>query len=292
MLRQISRNSYYFDSKICIGVYIKDNKAILIDSGMDDDYARKVHNALKDHGDEIAAIINTHAHGDHYGGNRLLKERTGCKVYAPEFESVIMENPILEPIYLYGADPIEELKGKFFMGKASKPDFILKEGGDIEGLRIICVKGHSFNNIAVLTPDRVLYAGDAFFTSDVLDKYKIPYVYDVQNSLDSLDLIKALAYDHAVLAHGGLISKEDADLAIDKNISRIHEACEDIMQAITEPKSIEEVLTYLTKKHSLHETVPQHFLNLSIVKSYLSFLRKNKKADCRIDDARLVWQRQ
>jgi glyoxylase-like metal-dependent hydrolase (beta-lactamase superfamily II) len=121
MLRNIKGSSFYFESKINIGIYIKDGKATLVDSGIDDDYARKVCNALKEKDIEIIRIINTHSHGDHYGGNGLIKQRTGCRIYAPEIEAILIENPLFEPLYLFGADPIEELKDKFFM---NKPSFI------------------------------------------------------------------------------------------------------------------------------------------------------------------------
>lgn len=35
-------------------------------------------------GKRLAAILNTHHHGDHTGGNRVLHEKTGCAVIGPE----------------------------------------------------------------------------------------------------------------------------------------------------------------------------------------------------------------
>ncbi|MFH2020927.1 MAG: MBL fold metallo-hydrolase [archaeon] len=289
MLKQIKGSSYYFDARVCIGIYIKDGKAILVDTGMDDDYARKVCNSLQEKEIQITKIITTHAHGDHYGGNSLIKSRTGCRIYAPRMESVIMENPILEPIYLYGADPIDELKDKFFMGKPSIPDEIL--GKEVDDLKIIEVPGHSMNTIAVLSPDSVLFANDSFFSEEVLSKYKVPYLFDVQKSIESLNLLFETKHEFYLVAHGGLLSKEQAKVAISKNIELINQVADEILDFLKEKNSIEGVLTYLAKKHDMYMAVGQYFLNLSIVKAYLSYLKKQNKISCFIEDKQLYWKK-
>jgi hypothetical protein len=37
-------------------------------------------------------------------------------------------------------------------------------------------------------------------------------------------------------------------------------------------------------------TVPQYFLNISIIKSYLSYLKKTSKISCVIEDKELYWK--
>ena len=56
---------------------------------------------------ELAAVIVTHAHADHFGGAGEVKKRTGAPVLAPAFEAAVVENPVLEPVYLFtGAQPL------------------------------------------------------------------------------------------------------------------------------------------------------------------------------------------
>jgi glyoxylase-like metal-dependent hydrolase (beta-lactamase superfamily II) len=290
MLKHIKGNSYYFEGRINIGVYIKDGKATLVDSGIDDDYARKVVNALNEKNIVISAIINTHSHGDHYGGNNLIKERTGCRIYAPEKEAILIENPIFEPLYLFGADPIDELKDKFFMNKPSRPDEIIT--GDKNGdLKIICVPGHSINMIAVATPDNIVYACDAFFPESVLAKYKIPYLFNVKDTLSSLENLKVSDYDFFLATHGGLIAKDVAKKDIQANINKIKEVVLEIEKILEEKKTIDEVHKYISVKYDLYVTVTQYFLNLSIIKAYLSYLKKENRIVCFIEGKELYWEK-
>jgi glyoxylase-like metal-dependent hydrolase (beta-lactamase superfamily II) len=291
MLKHIRGNSYYFDARQAIGVYIKDNRAILIDTGIDNDYSRKVYNALKEKNTPIVKIINTHSHGDHFGGNNLIKERTNCLIYAPETEATIMENPLLEPIYLFGGEPIKELKDKFFMAEASKPDTLIKDEKEIDGLKIINVPGHSFNMINVATPDNVLYASDSFFSEEVLTKYKIPYLFNVEKTLNSLRMLYSSDYDFFVLAHGGLLSKEQAKKAISKNIEKLEDVAVVITDFLNEKNTTEGVLNYISEKYDLYVQIGQYFLNMSIVKAFLSYLREKGKINCFIEEKQLYWKK-
>ena len=69
---------------------LNDNYVYLIrdpDSGavgvVDPAVAQPVLDALKETGWRLTHILNTHHHGDHTGGNRDLKEATGCTIVAP-----------------------------------------------------------------------------------------------------------------------------------------------------------------------------------------------------------------
>lgn len=54
------RNSFYCDGIFSIGVYIKEGKAVLIDSGISKDVAKEVDKALTQANAQLSAIINTH----------------------------------------------------------------------------------------------------------------------------------------------------------------------------------------------------------------------------------------
>ncbi len=53
------------------------SKAALVDPSPDPEPCFAM---LKQHGFSLEMVINTHSHGDHTGGNRFLKEKTGCAV--------------------------------------------------------------------------------------------------------------------------------------------------------------------------------------------------------------------
>ena len=115
-LKKLSNNVYYIPSSSNIGV-IKNNGglAILIDTGLDDEIAKKVLKLLARENMSVTSIINTHSHADHYGGNKEVKKGHHVEVYAPKVEDAIIKYPQLEPLYFFsGAQPLNKLKNKFF----------------------------------------------------------------------------------------------------------------------------------------------------------------------------------
>ncbi len=86
---------------------VQDGRALLVDTGLDRDAARRILKHVASLNVELAAVIVTHAHADHFGGAGEVKKRTGAPVLAPAFEAAVVENPVLEPVYLFaGAQPL------------------------------------------------------------------------------------------------------------------------------------------------------------------------------------------
>lgn len=109
-LIQVTDISYYIQSPVKIGlVKNAQNEVFLIDSGNDKDAGKKVKKVLDANGWTLKAIYNTHSHADHIGGNQYLQKQTDCKIYAPGIERDFTEHPILEPSFLYGANPPKDL---------------------------------------------------------------------------------------------------------------------------------------------------------------------------------------
>jgi len=128
-LKKITELVYYIPNPANIGV-VKDGEksVILIDTGLDDDTGKKVLRLLEENGLFPKAIVNTHSHADHCGGNRYIKERTGATIYASEIESAIIQYPLLEPLYLFsGASPLRDLRNKFLMAQSSSVDHVIKK---------------------------------------------------------------------------------------------------------------------------------------------------------------------
>ena len=93
-------------------MYIHNGVAVLIDSGIDKDNAKDIDKALTAAGYTIGAIINTHHHPDHCGGNAYFQAKyPECRVYASKFESLFIETPYLQPLcFCGGAAPFNVLK--------------------------------------------------------------------------------------------------------------------------------------------------------------------------------------
>ena len=66
---EVSEHTGYIPGAVNIGVLRNGNEVILIDTGLDKDSGRKTRRLLEEHGLQLKAIINTHSHADHFGGN-------------------------------------------------------------------------------------------------------------------------------------------------------------------------------------------------------------------------------
>src|SRR5680860_1435801 len=122
--------------------------AVLVDSGQDADAGRRIRRALEHLELRPTAILNTHSHADHFGGNAfLLRQFPDLEVHAPEIEAEIIRAPYLEPVYLFhGASPLAELRSKWLLGPASPVHHEVAAGEVMIGgvsFRLLDVRGHA-----------------------------------------------------------------------------------------------------------------------------------------------------
>jgi len=290
---KLKGNTYYIDSAVNIGLISDDNgRTVIIDTGLDDDMGRRILNLMKEQNLTPTAIINTHSHADHCGGNNFIVKRTGIPVYASYFEKQLIECPLIEPFYLFSASPLKDMKNKFLMAKESRVDHIIEEGEvEIQGipLKIISLSGHSPGMIGVVSNDGVLFAGDAFFSPYILEKHGLAYYTDIKNTLKCLEYLKNLKYDYFVPSHGDVL--EDPIPVIEVNIKRINEITEDILGLCSQPKSREEITAYMIDRYKIKLTIGQYYLTSSTISAYLSYLTDEGMMTVEISENNLKWKR-
>ena len=100
-LIRLTHDAYHLRAGSNAGLLVSGAWALVVDSGLDRDAARRILKHVAALQVELAAIVITHAHADHFGGAGELKRRTGATVWAPAFEAAVIENPALEPVYLF-----------------------------------------------------------------------------------------------------------------------------------------------------------------------------------------------
>ena len=276
-LIMVKGDTYYIDGAVNIGVIrdpVQRDKCILIDTGMDDDSGKKILKLLNESGMTPSAIINTHSHADHCGGNSIIRSRTGAAIYAPVFDCGIIEYPELEPFYLFSAAPLKELDTKFLKAKPSKVDHVIGFGelniGNI-GLQILSLKGHTPHMIGVASSDGVLFAGDAFFSTEIIEKYGLPYFSDIKETLKTLEYFENLEYHYYIPCHGRLL--ENPRQTVAANIKVINDTVQLILDSCSASYLDREAIAAgIIEKYGIRLTVPQYYLTISTVSAFLSYM--------------------
>jgi len=279
-LQHIKGNTYYLEGTVNLGAIRNEGnpaKSIVVDTGIDDDAGRRLLKLMQEEGMEPGYIINTHSHADHCGGNSIVRSRTSAVVYAPPFDKGIIEYPELEPFYLYSASPLAELDTKFLKAKPSEVGYVLQEGRlTLEGVQldILALHGHTPAMIGVATEDNVLFAGDAFFSVEILEKHGLPYFTDIGKTLGTLEYLKTLNYEYYLPCHGGLL--QDPIPTLEANIRHIKGTIEYIAELCKKPLDREEIAASMVERYGIKLTIPQYYLTISTVSAFLSYMTKEK----------------
>lgn len=287
-LKQVTDNVYYIESPAKIGlVKINDQDVVLIDTGNDKDAGRKVRKILDEKKWNLKAIYNTHSHADHVGGNNYLQNQTHCHIYIPEVEADFTRHPILEPSFVYGGYPSKELRHKFIMAKESNAEELTPKNLP-KGWSTIPIPGHYFNMVAYRTVDNIIFLADCLIGKEILDKYKITFVYDVKSYLSTLEMIKTLKADLFIPSHAEP-TKDITELA-QINIDQTLKIANDILTICNEPNTFESIQKKLFDMYQLKLTIDQSLPCGCTIRSYLSWLVDEKKLDRYVDDNLILYR--
>ena len=287
-LNHIIGNSYYIQSPSKMGlVKLNDTDVCLIDSGNDKDAGRKVRQLLDANGWHLTAIYNTHSNADHIGGNRYLQGQTKCKIYAQGIECDITRHPVLEPAFLYGGFPPKDLRHKFLMAQESDAKE-LTPGVLPEGFALLQLPGHFFHMVGFRSPDDVVYLADCLSSRETLDKYQIPFIYDVAAYLTTLETVKTMQARMFVPAHAA--AAEDVSQLAQYNIDKVQQVADCILTLCAQPLCSEVLLQKLFTAYGLDMTFQQYALVGSTVRSFLSWLKGEGHLTAEFADNMLLWR--
>ncbi len=220
-IEHIDGNTYYVPGPTSIGIYLEDDYATIIDTGIDENNIRKVFNNLMERGIKIKRVLNTHSHADHTGGNYFLEKKGVTEFYASNNEAIFIKNPMLIPSFFYGSLPPQ-----FLMTKMIMPEKIVSEiKTDFPKIMdTMELPGHSWGMVGFITPDCVFFIADALYSEEIVEKHPLLFHLDTEEFLKSMERVEEKKCEHYVLSHGGIV----------ENLSKIK---------LKNAKSIENIIT-------------------------------------------------
>ena len=184
--------------------------------------------------EEISEILLTHAHPDHIGAARAIKEATGCGIAAHPVEVPWIEDPSLQE----RERPVPGFRN--LVGGGVKVDRILADGDSlaIEGagtLWVFHTPGHSGGSVSFLMPDGMaLFCGDA-----VPVPGEIPIYEDPVASVTSLNRLKNIGNLRLLLSSWDRPRKNGGiDRAIDGGIGCIERIGREVAGIMREDRTL------------------------------------------------------
>lgn len=279
-----------------MGLVVQDGKGLLIDAGLDKDAARRALRAADELEVALEAVFLTHAHADHFGGAYFLQRRLEVPLYAPALEAAMMENPVIEPLYLFnGAAPIEELRHKFTLARPCRIDHVVEPGpldiGPFQ-VEVVSLPGHAPNQVGVAVGE-VLFCADAVFPAETLQKHKVTFCADLDEALATLERLPGLPYARFAPGHGPAYGAGDEIVqACTANQERLEEVREQVYATLEEPRETSALVQRVADHFEIHlATATAYLLTQTTILAALSSLERAGKATAVLEDNRLLWQR-
>jgi glyoxylase-like metal-dependent hydrolase (beta-lactamase superfamily II) len=275
------------------GLIAQDGRAVLVDSGLDKDTAKKILRIVETLRLRLVAVVVTHAHADHFGGAATVRARSLAPVYAPALEAAIVANPLLEPLYLFsGASPAAEWRHKFVLADACPVDGLLAPGDATLGgvpLKVIAAPGHAPNQV-MIAGGGVCFVADACFAPEILRKHGIPFYVDVDQAADTLNALPTLDGKFAcfVPGHGEAVPETGPWAA--ENAARLAEIRQAVAASLREADDLGGILQRTATRLGLQIPNPVVYtLTQTTILACLSALQKAGSAAVRVVDNRLCW---
>lgn len=295
LLQPISGRAYYLPGANNLGIVLNgEGGAVAIDTGIDKDTGRLIRKALDEMGVKLHAIISTHHHADHIGGNDyLVRTYPAVEVCAPRLEAGLIEIPEMEPIYLsFGAAPVPALQTKWLMAKGV-PVSRRFEGPtlDVAGVsfEVVPLPGHSIGQIGVAI-DGGCFAADGFFGTETLNKHGIPYAHNIGTQIESLHRLAQHSALYFLPGHGALVGRDTLEEAINANLAAIERASAVVHGALEEPGDLFAVANRVRESYGLNFAgLPQYVIFVSAVGAHLSHLESQKQARVELAETGAIW---
>lgn len=188
---------------------VKGERTIVVDAGLKGS-VKKILKVMQANGIEprdVSLLLVTHAHGDHTGGLRALKDATGAPVAVHESEAACLSEGKSAPV-IVRSFLMKLLSGltKRMKLEGVKPDVLI--GGRLElapyGVEgyAFPTPGHTAGSVTVVTADGCAIVGD------MVRGGKAPVIPDIYLDMEALKasiaLLEGMGIEKVYTSHGGV----------------------------------------------------------------------------------------
>ncbi len=285
-LTQLGENTYCFNCFSNVGIYKLNEKDVcLIDSGDDKSSGKRLMRTLDEKGWNVKAIVNTHSHTDHIFNNQSLIEKYGCKVYANSNDIAFMSDSFLNPAFVCASNPPKEMLTRYYVHQPHYGENLDKANLPLE---YIPLPGHTGYMIGIKTPDDVFFVGDCVVDPVTFRKTKIIYIYDIDGFLKSID--KALNVNAKIYVPAHSTPTEDFRSIAEANKNTVNEVAEIVWEKCKTPLSPEELTKAVADRLGYKMGYSQYMTVQSTLKSYLTYLQQQGKAQTYVENNRIYWK--
>jgi glyoxylase-like metal-dependent hydrolase (beta-lactamase superfamily II) len=293
---ELAPGVFHLRSGSNIGLVVQDGRGLLIDAGLDKDASRRVLRIVEAMDVVLEAVFITHAHADHFGGAYFLQRRLEVELYAPTLEAAMMEHPIIEPLYLFGgAAPIKGMRQNFTLANPCQIDHTVEprkmEIGPFQ-MEVVALPGHALNQVGVAVGE-VFFCADAVFPAETLQKHKIIFCVDLDETLATLERLPDMPCACFAPGHGPAYASGDEIAQIcAANRARLEGVREQVYAALEEPQETSALVRRVTDHLNLEmTTATAYFLTRTTILAALSSLEQAGEAAVVMENNRLLWRR-
>lgn len=296
-LIHVKGNTYYIRGGTNTGVYIcKDKEVLIVDPGLPGFRVKSIIKLFKDNNIKLKWIMITHEHNDHYGAIHQLKnEYNEAITMATESSKIYVENQKLFSTYIMGGNSNKFLDDKLRNRIDGNVyiEHLLKEGifsiGD-ETIEVINLSGHTQGSIGIYTKDKVLFVGDALIGHEVLNKFDLLFLFNIEEYLETLNKLKSLDFEYIVLSHGKeILNRKSAIECIDKHEEIVYKYLNQIRKLLKKCSTIEQTLKYIITNNNLSCNYKEYHFFKSTIISMISYLINLDEIDYVIDNGELLY---
>ena len=287
-LIRLSENDYCVDSPAKMGIVkTAEDRCVLIDTGFGKEDGAFLYETASDLHLSVSAILNTHCHPDHAGGNGYLQETTGCPAYAKGIECAYARNPLLNTICLAGGFPVSALRDSSLFCAPASPGLPLTDDVLPEGFSVTDLSGHSHDQVGYLTKDGTFFLGDALASEYTLSRCGIYFLLDVAAELQTIERLRHVKAARFVPSHAGIT--EDITALCDQNEDHILKIKAELLAFCETPLTYETICKKFFDRHRLSYTQTFSSMAASALRSYLTWLSDTGLLEICYQDNYVLW---